>query len=410
METGNTIGFLAPEIPALSATFVYKEIQALSRNGFNVLPISIHIPLDSAEGDTLDSLKEDTAYLYQLSPWQVFQSHLRFVLRNPFRYVRGGVRSVSDALRIGLFTRTGIGILYRFLRAVACADILKRKSCCHLHVHFAHVSADIAMYSAGLAGIPFSFTSHANDIFQRGWLLKEKIARSSFAVTISEYNRKYLIEQGGNPDKIHTIHCGVESNEFLFDPKKERRGPVVIGILCRLVEKKGVDVLIRACRLLADNGLPVTLSIAGDGPLRENLEKLAAALKISGQINFTGNLPHDRVANWLKAIDLFVLPCRRDAFGDQDGIPIVLMEAMAAGVNVVSTTISGIPELIENENSGLLVSPDDPKKLANAIKRIVADKDFGERLRANAVSVVKKRFNLDENAEKLSNLIKESLV
>jgi colanic acid/amylovoran biosynthesis glycosyltransferase len=409
MVTPEKIACLAPEIPALSATFVYKEIAALSKCGFEVTPISVHKPSQVAGEKTLDALKQKTVYLYSRPKWGIIKNHLWFAAGNFATYGKWIGLSVYDALRAGLFKRTGIGILYRFFMAVECATLLRKEACRHIHAHFAHIPTDIAMYAAGLAGISFSFTAHANDLFQRGWLLKEKVARSSFAICISEFNRQYLASCGADPDKLHVIHCGVETDAFECETSTGLGNPPQIGVLCRLVEKKGIDVLIKACKLLVNTGSPVAVTIAGDGPLRKELETLVSELHLSQHIFFIGNLAHEKVTDWLKTLDVFVLPCKKDAHNDQDGIPVVLMEAMAAGVNVVSTRISGIPELIEDGNCGLLAEPGDPESLAKAIRKILEDRSAARQFRENAALKVEKKFNLGINANLLSNLIRKSM-
>jgi glycosyltransferase involved in cell wall biosynthesis len=177
-----------------------------------------------------------------------------------------------------------------------------------------------------------------------------------------------------------------------------------MGTLGRMVEKKGFDDLIRACSILKDKGVTFHLGIAGDGPQRKYLHDLVNASDLTGDISFQGPLPHDRVPAWMRELDLFVLPCRKDSQGDMDGIPVVLMEAMLSGVPVVSTRLSGIPELVEDGKTGILAAQDAPEDLALAIIRIHSDEQLRDRLRKNAVSRVETEFDIDKNIEKLSRL------
>lgn len=409
-QEANIIAYLAPEIPALSATFVYNEIFGLENMGFQILPLSVHVPGTFAKGDRLDELTSRTHYLYGESSRHSIWANMRMILGSPLRYFKTLYTAVSDSIKIGMMTHIGKGLLYRFFKASRVAVILRRKHCSHIHVHFAHIPTDIAMYASGLTGIPFSFTSHANDLFERGWLLKEKVERARFAVTISEYNRQYLMERGAPEHKIHVVRCGVDSISFPLtihdDPHQEISR---IGTLGRMVEKKGFDTLIRACKILADKGFRFHVEIVGDGPQFVMLQEFVQTRDLSSSIIFCGPLPHNRVPGWLKGLDLFVLPCRKDSHGDMDGIPVVLMEAMLSGVPVISTRLSGIPELIEDGKTGLLIDPDDPTQLAEGIERLLSNHSLRKRLYANAVQKVRTEFDLHQNIHVLANLFKEAV-
>jgi len=188
--------------------------------------------------------------------------------------------------------------------------------------------------------------AYLNDLFQRSWLLTEKIQRSKFAITISEFNRKFMIEQGSNPKKIHVIHCGIDSGRFFPLSRKKHKTPHVIGSLGRMVEKKGFDILLKAAESLKKDGLKFRLIIAGGGPLEQNLLAYTKKLGLLSVVEFPGPIANAKVADWLKSLDLFVLPCKKDFNGDMDGVPLVLMEVMACGIPVISSNVSGIPELI----------------------------------------------------------------
>jgi len=343
MKNQLKIAYLAPEIPALSATFVYNEILDLEKSGYKVVPLSVHLPHSPAEGDALGDLGSRTEYLYRTPKSKVLRDSLYLLARRPIRYLRVLASAVGDAGRAGLFNRVGLGLLYRFVVAARAARILLDENCTHLHVHFAHIPTDIAMYAAGMAAIPFSFTAHANDLFERGWLLEQKVRRAKFAVTISEHNRQFLLEKGCPGNKIHVVRCGVDPGAFAAGKGRPPHPIPKIGTLGRMVEKKGIDDLIRACQILKDQNRAFHLEIAGDGPMQSDLQALVNDGDLAEQVHFTGPLAHQQVPRWLQSLDMFVLACKKDRNGDMDGIPVVLMEAMLAGVPVISTRISGIP-------------------------------------------------------------------
>jgi len=400
------IAYLAPEIPALSATFVYNEILGLEAEGFDVVPISVHMPLSKATGDAIQKLGDRTRYLYTRSGRGFFVTSFLMLMKKPISYVKALSTALSDVARTGMFNRTAMGLFYRFLVGSHVANILIQEECRHLHVHFAHIPTDIAMYASSISGIPFSFTSHANDLFERGWLLKEKVERSGFGVTISEHNRRFLAKKGAAGEKIHVVHCGVDASAFNAREPKTLSTVVKIGTLGRMVEKKGFDILVNACKTLKNRSVSVILEIAGDGPMREALENLAVSLDLSAEIRFIGPLFHSRVPEWMKGLDLFVLPCRKDSHGDMDGIPVVLMEAMLSGVPVVSTKLSGIPELVQDGKTGVLSDPDDPEGLASAIQRILSDASLRNVVRKQAIETVRAEFDLSKNVSRLSNLFR----
>ncbi|MCK4516884.1 MAG: glycosyltransferase, partial [Spirochaetaceae bacterium] len=265
---------------------------------------------------------------------------------------------------------------------------------------FAHVPTQVGMYGAAIADIPFSFTSHANDLFQHGILLKEKVRRSKKAITISAHNKRFLVAHHADPRHIQIVRCGVALTPGYTRLAAERDVPV-IGSLGRLVEKKGMDPLLRACAELHHEGVTFRLQIAGGGPLQKSLQTLAAQLHIAERVEFLGPLDHDRVFAWLEGLDVFALACRKDKNGDTDGIPVVLMEAMVRCVPVVSTAISGIPELIEHNRTGLLSRPEDLNAFTTNLRRILQNRESAAAMAKCGRERVEAEFSRDVNTERL---------
>ena len=400
------IAYLAPEIPALSATFVYNEILALQERGYEVVSLSVHMPSTMVLESRVEGLREITHYLYQRGLSDFILAALSLLCSTPMNFCRTFRMVLNDVFSVGLLNRVGLGLFYRFLVACRVACILRQENCRHLHAHFAHVPTDIAMYATSLTGIPFSFTAHANDLFERCWLLSDKIARSKFAVTISEFNRNFMVTRGGDRDKIHIVRCGIDSARFSPTPPKPIYPPYLIGTIGRMVEKKGFDTLLQAAVLLRKNKVDFRLTIAGGGPLEQKLSATVQCLKLVGIVDFPGPIPNEQVSTWLRSLDLFVLPCQRDASGDMDGIPVVLMEAMASGVPVVSTKISGIPELIAHGHEGLLVEPQAPEALVSAITKLIFDDELRASISRNGRQKVMREFDAKVNMRKLTNLLR----
>ena len=399
------IAYLAPELPALSATFVYNEILQLEALGVQVVPFSVHTPSSKVNEPRVEALAKRTLNLYAQSKLNVLKDNLLCLLKRPVCYFKTLMMVGRDMWQVGLFSRIGLGLVYRFFFAASLARQLQANGCEHLHVHFAHIPTDIGMYASSLSAVPFSVTAHANDIYERGWLLNEKVERSAFFATISEFNKHYLEDKGVDASKMCIVRCGVEPNLFskrtaVLEHKKTR-----IGAIGRLVEKKGFDTLIKAVAILKAQGETIELQLAGDGPLFQQLQALALSLDLSPQdITFMGAIAHAEVASFIKSLDAFVLPCKQDEQGDVDGIPVVLMEAMLSGVPVVSTKLSGIPELVVHKETGLLVSPDSEDQLAETILMLINSPVLKNQMIECAASKVKRDFSLEHNASKLKDM------
>lgn len=400
--------YLAPEVPALSSTFVYNEILQLRQNGVEVEVSSVHRPSAIASEQVLERIGQDIFYLYENSFAYSLLLFFRFFVTEPGRVYTSIRYLITDILRVGCFCRLSLGLAYRYLYSFYLARKLQQKNISHLHIHFAHVPSDIGMYAALLTGTPFSITAHANDIYERGWLLQEKVERSRFVVTISEYNKTYLISIGCDQEKIQVIRCGVDLERFSLWKSSDNRESLRIGSLGRMVPKKGFADLIRALAIVKGKGVGFNAEIAGDGPLREDLEKLVIKKGLQQNVTFLGPLKHEDVAEWLAGLDIFVLACCHDINGDVDGIPVVLMEAMASGVVVISTSVTGVAELVINNESGLLCEPNDYRGIGNAILTLQEDSVFSSTLAKGARERVEKYFALADNVCKLHQQIQDS--
>ncbi|MCB2426639.1 glycosyltransferase family 4 protein [Methylophaga pinxianii] len=404
------IAYLAPEIPALSATFVYNEILELGKLGVEVKAFSVHRPVHIASESSLTELKKAVFHLYETSKWQVVLDNLAMLFRHSLGYLKAAIRLIGDIFRQGVISRSAFGLVYRYFYAATLAKQLKQAKVQHLHVHFAHIPTDIAMYAAPMAGISFSVQAHANDLFERGWLLKQKVSRSVFFATISEFNQRFLENLKAEPSKIKIVRCGVDQN-WQPPPKAAKSNSFfTIGTVGRLVEKKGIDTLLEATSILLKQGHEISVKIAGSGPLENELKLQLGHLALpENAVEFVGALPHDKVASFITDLDIFVLPCKQDSHGDMDGIPVVLMEAMLCGVPVISTKISGIPELVINNTSGLVVMPGNAAELSKAIVQIMTSPAIQQRLVLGGKQRVNDEFLLDANVSKLLSLFEEAV-
>ena len=400
------IAYLAPEITAVSATFVYKEILALETQGYAVSPFSVHPKKNVATG--LDELNKRVRVVYNKNlPSYVF-SVFKLALKSPINSFSTIKHLINDTTKVAGF-RNKVKLTYQCLAGIWLADKLSQENIQHLHIHFGHVPTQIGMYAALQSGIPFSFMVHANDLFQRALLYPQKGARASAVTTISKHNIDELVRVGVSKEKIHIVRCGINPEEFVFKRKEIINAPYRICVLARLVEKKGIDTLVQAVSILLKNGVDINLEIAGDGPDAQDLQKLITEQDIGNKVKLLGRIENNTVPDWLAQQDMFVLPARVDKNGDMDGIPVVLMEAMSQGIPVISTKISGIPELVVDQETGLIVSSDNPDELSMAIKQLIDDQDLRNALVENARNHVISEFEIGVNIKRLENVIEECL-
>ena len=400
MNKLDSIAYLAPEIPSVAGTFVYKEILTLQDKGIKVLPISIHKVETIVREQRVKELAENTTYLYQHNLTTALISSLAFFLKEPKSYLITLLMVFQDVYTLGITKLSSWKLLYQFIYASIAAQAIQENGCQYLHIHFAHVPTQIGMYASSLTKLPFSFTSHANDIFENKFLLKQKMERAKAGVTISQYNHRFLSERGINTDKLQVVRCGIDSSTHNFVPKTKISDIPVIGSLGRLIEKKGMDDTILALSKLHQQGIDFRLEIGGDGPLNNYLQEIVKKHDLIDKIEFKGIIPNDKVYDWLKNLDIFVLACKEDSKGDRDGIPVVLMEAMLMGVPVISTNISGIPELIQDEQSGFLAQPRDPDSLASTINKALHWPDLAQ-ITQVARNKVTGEFELKNNVDRL---------
>jgi glycosyltransferase involved in cell wall biosynthesis len=399
--------YLTSTFPKRSETFVYREVLGLRKLGVDIVTASLHEPEVLTGDSELEALAKETRTLYPAGMGSLLSDAAAFVLHHPVAALRVLVMAAKDffsASDIGLKGRSKV--LIQALAAMALAQRLRFQSLSGIHVHMAHAPATVGMYLSVALGIPWSFTGHAVDLFRDRCLLKEKLQRASFVACISEWHRQWY-EQISPGDHHHypVIRCGVDVPD---EPVASRESGVLqlLG-LARLVPKKGFDTMLRAVGIMRQKGIPVECALAGDGPERERLQKLAHRLDLENNVRFLGAVSHAKVAELLRDADVMVLPCKVDEEGDRDGIPVALMEAMACGMPVISGDLPTIRELIEDGVSGLLVSPGDEEALAQAICKLASNTSLRNQLGSAGRTRVKEEFETLRNLQRLLNSLTE---
>jgi glycosyltransferase involved in cell wall biosynthesis len=402
---GPVIGYVLSAWPRLSETFILNEVIALEQMGARLRIFSLKNPKDEPIHTKVGQVRAPVKCLYIGNNRAAARAaNLRCFLRRPVRYCRTFLQAVSYRRRV---------YVRRFIQAGHLADILHREPVNHLHAHFANDPALVAMFTHRLTGISFSFTAHAKDIYVKTppALLRTEAQEAKAVITCTEYNRKYLVDQVGltSNGKLHCIYHGLDLSQFQFQlPRLSQPGPPTILSVARLVEKKGLNDLIAAADILRSRGRYFQVEIIGEGPLHQSLETQIKQLDLSGHVRLLGSQPHDSVCRAYERASVFALPCIVAADGDRDGIPNVLPEAMACGVPVVATPVSGIPEMIESEQQGLLVPPNDPANLADALERLLTQPELCGRLARAARQRVVNHFSLERGSTRLLALFQRN--
>lgn len=391
------IAYMVGEFPVLSETFVYREIQMLQRLGVDISLIALRRNESKIEVD-LDQLPSAMA-IYGVSPAHWLLDMVKMLVRRPKNFSLALGYLISDMAQMPT-VRQKIKLLGQFVASARLAAQLQKKQIMHLHIHFIHSPCQVGMYGAVIAGIPYTVTAHANDIFSRGELLLEKASRAKRVITISNFNLNFFQSIGVDRSKVCVIRCLMDFPQVDFETKAHLSKKFVIGSLGRLVAKKGFGTLIRAYAQFVQNypEIESELQIAGTGPEGESLDSLVASLSLSGRVKFLGALPPSKVFDWMCSLNCFALACEQSKDGDVDGIPVVLMEAMACNIPVITTRISGIPELVINNETGTLVEPGQIPELSESLLSVYKD---GERIRSE---IEKARRHLQNEFSKEVNL------
>ncbi|NUO92343.1 MAG: glycosyltransferase family 4 protein [Dermatophilaceae bacterium] len=376
--------YVLKRFPRLSETFVLREVLGLEAAGVRVLVDALLPPEDSPTHAELEAVRADVRYVSRharLREVASLRAHLGLALRRPHRWSALALRARRD------------GTWRRFVQGGIVADRICREGATHVHAHFATASAEVAVVAAALAGVPCSVTAHAKDIYHQdnASKLARRLAGVDTVVTVSAHNVAHLesvVREGGLRAGVRHVPNGVALGPVV-DPATST------SLLCvaRLVPKKGVDLLVRAAALLVEQHADLVVDVIGDGPLRTELISLADSLGLADRVRFHGSATGDEVQAALAGCRAFVLPCRIDADGDRDGMPTVLVEALARAVPVVSTDVVGIGELVVHGATGLLVAPEDIDALATALDRLIVDADLATRLGLAGRLLVEERYS-----------------
>jgi len=469
-EARDSVGYVLKGYPRISELFIASEIWRLEQLGLRMRLFVLKPADETEHHPVVDRIEATPSYLPETTSlsgvgvrqWlrENFGSFrpalVRVARRHPLRTLRAAAAAAGQAVRARDGLRPRSIYLKEFLQAADVADrLLRARDVRHLHAHFAHGTTTVTWLASMLTKLPFSFTGHAKDIYRESLnpagLLRRKMRAASFVVTCTGANQEHLRKVEPAAD-VHLVYHGlnadfaallptapvrpdptpagataaVQAEPVHAEPVQAERAwqraaaaagtatlaadpditPLRVVAVGRMVPKKGFDVLVEAVADLTARGVELELVVAGeDGPDAATIRRLVAE-RCPDAVQFTGPLSQCELLALYRGADVFALACRVDADGDRDGIPNVMVEAMAAGLPVVSTAVSGIPELVRDGENGLLVPPEDPGALASALLRLATDGSLRQRLAAAGRETVAERFDGDVLARRMAGLFR----
>ena len=410
MSSKKRIGVVLKGYPRLSETFIAQEILELERAGFDLSIISLRHPTDKHTHLVHAEIKAPKYYL----PEYIYQEILRVWWAKINCTFKLGFWKTLPVFLKDWVRDPSANRIRRWGQAMVLAHEYAN-DCDHIYAHFLHTPCSVARYAALISGTSFSISAHAKDIWTSPeWEMREKLADCDWLVTCTEGGADYLstlAPQG----RVHLVYHGLDLSRFPPSKKAKSKNDgstkaktirlVTVG---RAVAKKGIDTLLHALAKLPDN-LHWQWTHIGGGPLKSNLEELTAELGIASKCDFKGALPQSEVLETYGKSDLFILPSRIDETGDRDGLPNVIVEAQSQGMAVISTNISGIPELIQNDSNGILIQPDKVDDLASAIEKLGCNPNLRNKMGKTGEDKVRSQFSHKQTIGDIISLLNQSL-
>lgn len=294
------------------------------------------------------------------------------------------------------------------VQAINLAVALLQRNIRHIHVHFASAATSVARLASAITGIPFSFTAHAVDIFHesvRSEDLRIKLEQAHHAVTISRYNFRYLRRLfPASTSRLHLVRNGLELARFPYRDPHPVGATVRVAAVGRLVEKKGFQHLLPAAAELLEQGVHLDVRIAGTGALAEEFQDTIERLRLTDHVQLIGPQTQDQIHELLRSSDVFMAPCVVGADGNADGMPTVLLEAMATGVPCIGTAVTGIPEVVRTGQTGILAKPGNPHALARAVQQLNSPGTDRVSMARNARTLIERDYDGRRQAEALRSL------
>lgn len=395
--TARRIGYVVSRFPKTTETFIVREMQAVEREGWTVMPFAIRRELGEILQPGAERFAARLVAISDLGLMRNLRAQLRLLGRDPSAWMELWRRTIVGNVRSPRFLTRGAIVAFG---APAIAEEVVTRQIARLHAHWGTHSALLAYLVSGITGVPFSITLHAHDLHVDRTMLAEKLRAATDVVTISEHNAAMLrAEYPDIVDRVHVVHCGVDAHAMPFRLPEAVHEPIRVVCVAGLRAFKGHRHLLDAIDELDRRGVATTCHLVGGGPLRAELEARAGA-----NVVFHGALDVNAAMAVVAASDVFVMPSVELPDGRRDGIPVALIEAMALGVPVVASRVSGIPELIRDRSSGLLVPPGDPTAIADAVEWLAGDLRARRTMATKARHTIEARFGLEQSGRAMASI------
>lgn len=400
------VAYILHRFPYLTETFIMREVYWLRKQGVEVEIFSLLAPQHSIVHEQAKELLEVTHY----SPFvslNILIANLVFLFQSPIRYITSFCNLVRQTYRE---PRVLIRALVLFPKSVLFARLIKQKQFDHIHSHFVWIDGIAAGVVSDLLGTTFTIHPHAFGLFSRNQKsVKCELEHATQIVTISSFHRKYIqnLCPEISADHIHIVYCALETDLLQPFDRSQLEGPIKILSVGRMIEKKGFEYLIAACKQLLETNVEFQCQIIGGGPLKQELQSQINELGLQDHVELVGSMSQKQVLEHYQNSHIFALPCVVASDGDRDGIPVVLMEAMACEIPVITTPVTGIPDLVQHEKTGLLVTERDADGLTAAIKALIENDELRRKLGRQGRQIILEKFDIQINAARLADIFKQ---
>lgn len=396
MNSSPRIAYILKVYPRISQTFVLSEILAHERAGLEMDIYSLrrtddtrfHAALSRVQSPVFQIARPGSKASFALKE---LREHAKF-LPGLWDVVQNSEAEAEDLLQAASLSRS-----------------IVNRNIVHLHAHFGTIATVVARLAAKITGISYSFTAHAKDIFHEVVIedvLRKKLADAAGVITVSQFNVDFLQQKYSDAAKnVKLIYNGLDLDEFRFEPQGNRP-PLVLGV-GRLVEKKGFSYLLDACAGLRSKGVSFRCEIVGGGVLESALQKQLEALNLGDNVTLCGPMSQDDVKKKIREARILAAPCVHAEDNDRDGLPTILLEAMALGTPCISTPVTGIPEALKHEDTGLMVAERDAVTLAEACERLLSDNELCEQIAKNGRRLIEDKFDIDRNTRQIRAFFNE---
>ncbi|KAA3660724.1 MAG: colanic acid biosynthesis glycosyltransferase WcaL [Calditrichaeota bacterium] len=407
MQKKIKVAYILHRFPYITETFIMREMYWLRKCNVDVTIFSLLSPVHKIVQEQAKELLPVTYYSAFISP-KVIKAQFYFLLRSPVRYFKAFFNMIRQTFReIPVLLR----VLLLFPESVYFAQQMEIMGIEHIHAHFVWLEGIAAGIVKDLVGISFTIHPHAFGLFMRNQKnVRTELQNASGVVTVSTHHTEYIANLCPkiSQNEIDIVHYGLEVDRYIPGPKQEQNGKAIrIVAVGDLREKKGPEYLIDACALLAKRGYEFHCDFIGHGNLENKLRAQIDHLELHENITLCGVQPLSKVLQKLQESDIFALPCVVARDGDRDGMPNVLIEAMACELPVVTTPVAGIPDLVIHGETGMLAKERDAETLAEALEILIEDKALRERLGKQAREKVLDEFQIQKSAEKLAGIFKK---